>query len=77
MKIQKGFPHSKCWQIAAGERTQVQTSTTGFTLVEIILYVALLAIMMSAVLPIALQLINSGTKSGVTQEVYQSARYVS
>lgn len=49
----------------------------GFSLIEIVLYIALLAIMMSAILPVALQIINSGTKSGVTQEVYQSARYVS
>lgn len=49
----------------------------GSTLIEIVLYVALLAIMMSAILPVALQIINTGTKSGVTQEVYQSARYAS
>jgi type II secretory pathway pseudopilin PulG len=48
-----------------------------FSLIEILLYVALIVIMMSALLPVALQIINSGTKSGVTQEVYQSARYVS
>lgn len=49
----------------------------GFTLVEMILYVALLAIMMGAALPIALQLVTNGTKSGITQEVYHSARYAS
>jgi type II secretory pathway pseudopilin PulG len=49
----------------------------GFTLIETILYIALLVIIMSAILPLSLQILGSGAKSTVGQEVYGAARYTS
>jgi type II secretory pathway pseudopilin PulG len=49
----------------------------GFTLIETILYIALLVIIMSAILPLSLQILGSGAKSTAGQEVYGAARYTS
>ena len=47
----------------------------GFSLLETILYLALIVIMLAALLPIALQIVDIGAKSSVDQEVYSVARY--
>ena len=49
----------------------------GFTLVETILYIAIVIIMLGAVLPIILQIAGTGSKSNVTGKVYDGARYAS
>ena len=53
------------------------SSSSGFTLVETILYIALIVIMLSALVPFALQMIDSSAKSGTAQDVYSAARYAS
>jgi len=49
----------------------------GFTLIELILYVALVSMMLSTLIPFALNVIEGGVKVGVEQEVYSQARYLS
>jgi len=49
----------------------------GFTLIETILYVALIVIMLSALLPFSLVMISNAAKSSTDQEVYSAAQYVS
>ena len=49
----------------------------GFTLIELILYVALVSIMLATLIPFAWSVIEGGVKIGVEQEVYSQARYLS
>lgn len=49
----------------------------GFTLIELILYVSVVTIIVTALVPFAWNIIGSGTKSAVQQEVYSQARFVS
>ena len=49
----------------------------GFTLIELILYVSILTIMLSAIIPFAWDVIGSSAKSATQQEVNTQARYVS
>lgn len=49
----------------------------GFTLIELILYVAIVTIMLSALTPMALNVIKGGVQSSTQQELYSQARYVS
>ena len=49
----------------------------GFTLIELILYVALVTMLLLTVVPFAWNVIEGGVKLGVEQEVYSQARYVS
>lgn len=50
---------------------------SGFTLIEIILYVGIIAIIFAAIMSFALTVINNGSKSAVQQEVYSNARFIS
>lgn len=50
---------------------------TGFTLIELILYVALVSMIFATLVPFAWNVINGGVKVGVEQEVYSQARYLS
>lgn len=49
----------------------------GFTFIELILYVAIIAIILSALVPFAWNTVESGVKSSVQQEVNTNARYIS
>src|SRR3990167_11538866 len=49
----------------------------GFTLIELILYVALITIILSAIVPFAWNTVQTGVKSAVQQEVNANARYIS
>jgi len=49
----------------------------GFTFIELILYVSIVTIMLTAIIPFAWNIIGSGAKSGTQQEVFSQARYVS
>lgn len=49
----------------------------GFTFIELILYVSILTIMLSAIIPFAWDVIGSSVKSATQQEVNTQARYVS
>lgn len=49
----------------------------GFTLIEIILYVGIIAIIFGAIVPFAWNVIGSGAKSAVQQDVNDNARFVS
>lgn len=49
----------------------------GFTLIELILYIAIISIVMSALIPFAWNVIEGSAKSSVEQEVSSQARYVS
>lgn len=52
-------------------------SGAGFTFIELILYITIVTIMLSAIIPFAWNVIEGGTKSSVEQEVFSQARYVS
>lgn len=49
----------------------------GFTLVELILYITIVVIILSALIPFALDVVGSGAKSSVQEEVTANARYIS
>lgn len=50
---------------------------TGFTLLELILYLAIVTIVMSALIPFAWSIITSGAKNSTQQHVFSQARFVS
>lgn len=49
----------------------------GFTLIELILYVSIITIVMSALIPFAWNVIEGGAKSSVEQDVSSQARFIS
>ncbi len=49
----------------------------GFTLIELILYIALVTIILSALVPFAWNTVETGVKSAVQQEVNSNVRYMS
>jgi len=49
----------------------------GFTFIELLLYLAIVTIMMTALIPFAWNTIESGVKSSTEQEVFSNARYIS
>lgn len=49
----------------------------GFTLIELILYVAIVTLLLSALVPFAWNIIEGGAKSATQQEVFSNARYIS
>lgn len=50
---------------------------SGFTLIELILYVGIVSIVLTALIPFAWNLIEGGVKSSTDQEVYSQGRYAS
>lgn len=50
---------------------------TGFTLLELILYISIVTIIMAALIPFAWNVIASGTKSSTQQHIFSQARFVS
>lgn len=52
-------------------------SQSGFTLIELILYVVLVTMMLGTLIPFAWNVIEGGVKVQVEQEVYSQARYLS
>lgn len=59
--------------------TKIQNAKlgAGFTLVELILYVAVVAVIVSALVPLAWNTIGNSAKSSVQQEVAANARHIS
>ncbi len=49
----------------------------GFTYIEAILYVAILSVMLSALIPFTWSIIEGGTQSATQQEVSSNARFIS
>lgn len=49
----------------------------GFTFIELILYIAIVTIMLSALVPFAWNIIGTGAKSNTEQEVFSQARFIS
>lgn len=49
----------------------------GFTLIELILYIAIISIVMGALIPFAWQVIRGSVKSATEQEISSQARFVS
>lgn len=49
----------------------------GFTYIEFILYIALVVIILSALIPFAWDAIEAGVKSTTEQEVFSNAQYIS
>jgi Tfp pilus assembly protein PilE len=49
----------------------------GFTLIELVLYIAIVSMMLITLIPFAWNIIEGGTKSSTQQEVFDNARYIS
>lgn len=49
----------------------------GFTFIEAILYVSIVSIMLTALIPFAWDMVEGGTRSAIQQEVSSNARYIS
>lgn len=65
---------------SSGQEFQISNSCLrqyGFTFIEAILYIALIGIVMSAIIPFSLNIITGGAKSSIQQEVSSQARFVS
>ncbi len=56
---------------------KIKYSDSGFTLIELILYIALVTIILSALVPFAWNSVETGVKSSVRQEVNANVRYIS
>ena len=56
---------------------QQYNNNLGFTFIELILYISIVTIMLTAIIPFAWNIIGSGVKSSTEQEVFSQARYVS
>jgi type II secretory pathway pseudopilin PulG len=63
--------------ILTGMSIKLTNKQHGYTLIEMMLYMGIVVIVFAAVVPFALNVIQNGQKSGVGQEVYSNARYVS
>jgi|SRR5579859_1740845 len=50
---------------------------TGITLIETIVYIAIVSIIMTTLIPFAWNIIEGGVKSSTEQEVFANARYIS
>src|SRR5579872_4849428 len=48
----------------------------GFTLIELILYIGIVTIMMSALIPFAWNIIEEGVKNSTKQEIFTQGQYV-
>ena len=63
------------------KRIKLQTITIlyqkGFTFIELLLYLAIVTIMMTALIPFAWNTIEAGVKNSTEQEVFSNARYIS
>lgn len=79
MKNSEGgfIQHHLCRLKEFERQVNLLKSGAGFTLIEIILYVGIITIVFSAIMPFALTVINNGSKSAVQQEVYSNARFIS
>lgn len=49
----------------------------GFTFIEAILYVSIVSIILSALIPFAWSIIETGSQSSIKQEISSNARYIS
>jgi type II secretory pathway pseudopilin PulG len=49
----------------------------GFTLIETLLYVVIIGMMLTAIIPFAGNIISAGARSTVQQEISSNARYIS
>lgn len=56
---------------------QISNFKRGFTFIELILYISIVTIMLSAIIPFAWNVIGSQAKSSIEQEVNSAARYIS
>lgn len=54
-----------------------QFNNHGFTFIELIIYISIVTIMLTAIIPFSWSLIGSSTKSSVEQEVFSQGRYIS
>lgn len=54
----------------------VVNNMKGFSYIELILYIALIVLMMTALIPFAWNVIGTGAKSTTEQEVFSNARYI-
>lgn len=57
--------------------SNVSVAKKGFTLIELILYMAIVTIVMGSLIPFAWNVIGGSSKSSAEQEVSSQARYVS
>lgn len=55
----------------------IMKNKLGFTFIELILYIGIVSIVMTALVSFAWNIITSGAKSSTQQEVYSQARYIS
>jgi Tfp pilus assembly protein PilE len=55
----------------------ISNFSRGFTFIEAILYVAIVSVMLSALIPFAWDIIEGGARSSVQQEVSSNARFIS
>ena len=55
----------------------LKLSSKGFTFIELILYVAVVTIVVTALIPFAWNVIQGGVKSNTEQEVFSGGRFIS
>ncbi len=63
--------------ISEKSKVKSEKSEKGFTFIELILYMAIVTIVISSLVPFAIGIIQLGAKSSFQQEVTGSARFVS
>ncbi len=55
----------------------IRDSNRGFTFIELIIYISIVTMMMTTIIPFAWNIIEGGAKSSTEQEVFSNARYIS
>lgn len=55
----------------------MKNNKRGFTLIEIMLYIGIIAIIFSAIVPFAWNVIGNGAKSAIQQDVNDNVRFIS
>ena len=73
-KTLTGFTPLKFFKYFIGEKRDNQKTLTGFTLIEMVIYVALVAIIVSIIVTFGFWMIQVGAKTKVNSEVLANAR---
>lgn len=77
MREQKIKHHGNAWKQLKQRIIKEVKNGAGFTFIEAILYVAIVSIMLTALIPFAWNIVEGGSKSSVQQEVSSNGRFIS
>lgn len=77
MREQRLKHHGNAWKQLKQRIITEMKNGAGFTFIELIIYMAIVTIMLTAIIPFAWNVIGGGVKSATQQEVFSAARAIS